>query len=104
MVLNKISIQLDKTQGFSPNSYTVRVPFNVNQPNELFDVKSELYDNNGNLVYSNLRTIEVFDPSGSSSPSNIGGDATLETLKLTNLPILGSGKTQLYISASIVGL
>lgn len=104
IVLSSVSIQLDKTTGFSPNSYTVRVPFNVNQPNELFDIKAELYDNNGNLAYSNLRTIEVFDPSGSSSPSSIGGDATLETLKLTNLPILGSGKTQLYISASIVGL
>lgn len=70
LILNNISIKQDKVDGFSYNSYTIRVPFNVDQPNELFDIKSELYDAGGNLVYSNLRTIQSFDPSGSSSPVN----------------------------------
>jgi hypothetical protein len=104
LIINNLSIKSDKTTGFSPNTYTVRVPFNINQPNELFDIKAELYDNNANLVYSNLRTIQTFDPSGSSSPSSaVGGDAVFSTLKLTNLPTLGSGKQALYISGSIIG-
>jgi hypothetical protein len=104
-IVSNISIQLDSTYGFSLNSYTTRTIFNVDQPNELFDIKSELYDNNSNLVYSNLRTIKNFDPSGSSSPisSQANSSAVFSTLNLTALPVLGSGKVPLYISASIVG-
>jgi hypothetical protein len=31
VVLNNISIKYDRTNGFSPSSYSVRIPFNVNQ-------------------------------------------------------------------------
>ena len=105
-VISNISVQLDYNYGFSPNSYTTRTIFNVDQPNELFDIKSELYDNNSNLVYSNLRTIKNFDPSGSSSAvsTQANSSAVFSTLNLTSLPTLGAGKVQLYISASIVGI
>lgn len=77
IVLNNISLQQDKVDGYNYNSYTIRVPFSVDQPNELFDIKAELYDANANLVYSNLRTIQAFDASGSSSPVNNFDTATI---------------------------
>ena len=77
VILNNISLQQDKVDGYSYNSYTIRVPFRVDQPNELYDIKAELYDAGANLVYSNLRTIQSFDPSGSSSPINSFNTTTL---------------------------
>jgi hypothetical protein len=88
LIINNLSIKPNQTSGFSLSSYTVRIPFNVNQANELFDIKAELYDNNSNLIYSNLRTIQTFDPSGSSSPS--GGsnqDAVFNNLIVNNLTV-----------------
>lgn len=74
LVINNLSIKPNKVPGFSPSSYTTRVLFPVNQANELFDIKSELIDNNGNVVYSALRTIQHFDPEGlSSSPTFYSG-------------------------------
>jgi hypothetical protein len=70
LIINNISLQQEKIDGFNYASYTIRVPFPVDQPNELFDIKAELFDANSNIVYSNLRTIQAFDPSGSSSPIN----------------------------------
>lgn len=77
VILNNISLQQDKVDGYSYNSYTIRVPFRVDQPNELYDIKAELYDAGSNIVYSNLRTIQSFDPSGSSSPVNNFNTTTL---------------------------
>ena len=82
LVLNNLSVKYDRTNGYSPSSYTVRVPFNVNQAKELYDIKSELYDNNSNLVYSNLRTIQTFDPNGESSPST-STDAAFSNITVT---------------------
>ena len=82
LAINNLSIKYDRTNGFSPTSYTVRVPFNVNQAKELYDIKSELYDNNSNLVYSNLRTIQTFDPNGESSPTS-NADALFSKLTVT---------------------
>ncbi len=86
LIINNLSIKPNQTNGFSLSSYTVRIPFNVNQANELFDIKAELYDNNSNLIYSNLRTIQSFDPSGSSSPSGGGStqDAVFNNLTVAN--------------------
>lgn len=96
LVINNLSIKYDRTIGFSPSSYSVRIPFNVNQAKELYDIKSELYDNNSNLVYSNLRTIQTFDPNGESSPST-STDALFSNLTVTGdvifngLPTIASG-------------
>jgi hypothetical protein len=94
VVINNLSIKLDKTEGFGPNSYTVRVPFPVDQPNELFEIKAELYDNNSNLVYSNLKTTKAFDPSGSSSPVS-SFDTTVITAGTVNVT------TELNVTGSI---
>jgi hypothetical protein len=103
VVINNLSIKLDKTEGFSLNSYTVRVPFDVNQPNELFDIKAELYDNESKLVYSDLRTIKLFDSSGSSTPQT-SGDISITRLVYNSVPTLvgtiGVDIFPLYIAAS----
>jgi hypothetical protein len=92
VIINKLSIVYDRTKGFSPSSYTVRVPFDVDQPKELFDIKAELYDNNSNLVYSNLRTVQLFDPSGSTVVYPLNTDViTAGTVNVTNaLNVTGS--------------
>lgn len=59
--------------GFSPDTLITRIPFPINISNEAFEIKSELFDVNSNLVYSDLRTITSFDPSGSSLIINIPG-------------------------------
>lgn len=59
--------------GFSPDTLVTRIPFPVNIANETFEIKSELFDVNSNLVYSDLRTIATFDPSGSSLVMYIPG-------------------------------
>lgn len=105
LVLNNISIKYDRTNGFGPSSYSVRIPFNVNQAKELYDIKSELYDNNSNLVYSNLRTIQTFDPNGESSPST-STDAAFSNLTVTGnvifsgLPTISAGYKYVVIDSN----
>lgn len=107
--ISNLSIKLDKTPGFSATSYTTRIPFNVDQINELYDIKSELYDAYSNLVYSNLRDVKNFDPSGSSSPAQSGnGDLVVNSinilgnLNLSGLEQVTSGRT-LVLSGSGTG-
>jgi hypothetical protein len=64
--LSNLSLKPYGDDGFSPEILTTRVPFPVSIPNESFEIKAELFDVNSNLVYSELRTIQSFDPSGSS--------------------------------------
>lgn len=86
LILSNLSIKQNTTKGFSPQSYTTRILFPINQPNELFDIKSELYDNESNLIYSNLRTIQQFDPNGSSSAPTFssGLDISASSLVIQN--------------------
>lgn len=75
---------------FSPEIFTSRIPFPVTVAGEQFEIKSELFDVNSNLVYSDLRTITSFDPSGSSLNKVIPGVISSDTtngLKVFNLII-----------------
>lgn len=96
ITISDLSIKTEKSNGFSPNSYTSRTLFPISIPNELFDIKSELYDNNSNLIYSNLRTSRNFDVSGSSTPVSVttGNTLNLDTLGVNNLYITSSFKVQ----------
>jgi hypothetical protein len=64
-----------------------------------------LYDNNSNLVYSNLRTIQTFDPNGESSPST-STDAAFSNLTVTGnviftgLPTISSGYKYVVIDSN----
>jgi hypothetical protein len=71
--ISELSIKPYGDYGFSPDILITRIPFPVNIANESFEIKSELFDVNSNLVYSDLRTITTFDPSGSSLTMYIPG-------------------------------
>lgn len=72
-IISELSVKPYGDYGFSPDILITRIPFPVNIANESFEIKSELFDVNSNLVYSDLRTITSFDPSGSSLTMYIPG-------------------------------
>lgn len=88
IIVSDISIKVSELYGYIGNSYYVKVPFPVNVANEVFEIKSELYDINSNLSYTNLRTVEVFDVSGSTVSSDIGGSTSLINAGIINTNIL----------------
>jgi hypothetical protein len=64
--IKNISVKVYGDDGFSPDAYTTRIPWPVNVANEMFQIKSELFDINNNLVYSDLKAFKNFDQSGST--------------------------------------
>ena len=82
IIVSDLSIKVSELYGYTGNAYYVKVPFPINVANEVFEIKSELYDVNSNLSYTNLRTVQVFDPSGSSSPPDIGNSSVISTNNL----------------------
>lgn len=64
--LKNISFRVYGDDGFSPDVFSTRIPWGISVANESFEIKSELFDINHNLVYSDLRVLKSFDPSGSS--------------------------------------
>jgi hypothetical protein len=64
--LKGISFRVYGDSGFSPDVFSTRVPWGVSVANESFEIKSELFDIDHNLVYSDLKILKSFDPSGSS--------------------------------------
>ena len=77
IIVSDLSIKVSELYGYTGNAYYVKIPFPVNVANEVFEIKSELYDVNSNLSYTNLRTVQVFDPSGSSTPPDFGSNAVI---------------------------
>jgi len=77
IIISDLSIKVSELYGYTGNAYYIKVPFPVNVANEVFEIKSELYDINSNLSYTNLRTVQVFDPSGSSMPPDIGSTSII---------------------------
>lgn len=71
--ISELSLKPYGDSGFSPDTLITRIPFPVSIANEVFEIKAELFDINSNLVYSDLRTITSFDPTGSSLTMYIPG-------------------------------
>ena len=88
IIVSDLSIKVSELYGYTGNSYYVKVPFPVNVANEVFEIKSELYDVNSNLSYTNLRTVQVFDPSGSSVPPDLGNTGNVITVGTVNTNVL----------------
>lgn len=72
-IISELSMRPYGDFAFSPDTLITRIPFPISIANEAFEIKSELFDINSNLVYSDLRTVASFDPSGSSLLINIPG-------------------------------
>jgi len=89
-ILSNVSISPQNKTGFSNYIYTTKVLFEARQPKDIFEIKSELYDTNGNLAYNNLNTVQYFDPNGVTLPVNftgVGTTITATTLSSSNLVV-----------------
>ena len=80
--LSDISLKVYADYGFSGDCQEIRIPFDVKTANEAFDIRSELLDLNSVIVYSELRTVQSFDPGGESlvgktNTSNINTNITI---------------------------
>jgi hypothetical protein len=64
--IKDISFRVYGDDGFSPDVFTTRIPWSISVANESFEIKAELFDINSNLIYSDLKTFQSFDPSGST--------------------------------------
>jgi hypothetical protein len=64
--LKNISLRVYGDDGFSPDVFISRIPWPISVANETYQIKSELFDINHQLVYSDLNVIQNFDSSGSS--------------------------------------
>lgn len=64
--LKNISFRVYGDDGFSPDLFLSRIPWPISVANEVYQIKSELFDINHNLVYSDLNVYQNFDASGSS--------------------------------------
>jgi hypothetical protein len=81
--LSDLQLSTYSEPSFSPEIFITRIPFPVNVPGEQFEIKGELFDVNSNLVYSDLRTITTFDPSGSTVNKVLGITSSDTTNGLT---------------------
>jgi hypothetical protein len=66
VTLSELSLKVYGDSGFSPDILFSKIPFRINVANESFLLKAELFDVNSTLVYSDLQTIQSFDPDGES--------------------------------------
>lgn len=82
-LLSNISISPKNLFGFSKGVFFSKIPFPVTKPNDIFEVKSELYDKDNNLAYSSLNTVQYFDKNGetiSTLFNSIGNEIVATTL------------------------
>ena len=94
--LKNISFRVYGDDGFSPDTFTTRIPWPISVANETYQIKSELFDINHSLIYSDLNVLQNFDPSGSSLIPFLPSSGTA-SLQAGDLFISGS----LYVSKSI---
>jgi hypothetical protein len=91
--IRSISFRVYGDDGFSPDAYVTRIPWPISVANECFDIKAELFDVNSNLIYSNLETLQSFDPSGSTLVPYIPGGGSYKDLHVSGT---------LYVSQSAI--
>jgi len=83
--LSDISLKVYGDYGFSPDILFSKIPFKVNIANETFDIKAELFDKNSTLVYSDLRTLQTFDPYGESLYVYVPGYSNIDPTKIEKI-------------------
>ena len=82
ITLSELSLKVYGDYGFSPDVLFSNIPFQINIKGEPFQIRSELFDINSNLVYSDLKTIQTFDVDGVSLFTFIG-DPNLDPRNLS---------------------
>jgi hypothetical protein len=107
--ISDLSLKVYGDYGFSPDILFTKIPFPINIANESFQFRAELYDINSTLVFSDLQTIQSFDPNGESlfvfvsgsnfDPSKVAflsGSLTVsQSLFLPNIPSCPPAGTRL---------
>jgi hypothetical protein len=99
-LLSDISITPTKKFGYSQGTYIAKFPFDVNKPNDIFEIKAELYDKDGTLAYDDLFTIQNFDKDGVTTPisiNSIGSTLTVSTISASTLIINGNSHLNGYV-------
>jgi len=101
VTLKNVSINVYGDDGFSPDIYSTKILWPVNVANETFEIKSELFDINNNLIYSDFNLIQNFDPSGSTVL--LSNNQVLPTSSsIHNLtPFIQTGSMYYYRSGSL---
>jgi hypothetical protein len=101
-LLANLSIHPSEKYGFSQGTYFSKFPFDVTKPNDIFEIKSELYDKDGVLAYDDLDTVQYFDPSGSTSPVTlkIGTSIIVENISASSLTVTGNS----ILSGAVSGI
>jgi hypothetical protein len=72
VTLSDFSLKIYGDYGFSPDTMVIKIPFPINVAGESFQIKSELFDINSSLIYSDLQTIKTLDENGISTYTRIG--------------------------------
>lgn len=88
VTLQNLSLRVLGDDGFSPDSYTTRIPWGISVANENYEIKAELFDVNSNLIFSNLDVFQSFDAGGESL-----------------IPFIGSGSSEpgdLFVAGKLV--
>lgn len=96
-VVGNISITPTDISGFSQDVYSIKVPFDVVKANDIFEIKSELYDKDGNFAFDELDTVQYFDFNGVTVPFIIDkvSDLTVDNLHV-NYKLTVTGPSDLY--------
>jgi hypothetical protein len=96
-VIGNISIAPTDISGFSQDVYSVKIPFDVSKADDIFEIKSELYDKDGNFAFDELNTVQYFDKFGVTVPFIIDkvSDLTVDNLNV-NYKLTVTGPSDLY--------
>ena len=95
-LIANLSITSTAKFGYSQGVYFSKFPFDVNKPNDIFEIKAELYDKDGVLAYSDLDTVQYFDPSGSTTPISISAGTSITAQNLSASNLIVTGNSMLY--------
>lgn len=100
--LSEMSLKIYADAGFSPDVLQVQTPFLINCQNEAFELKSELFDKDANVVFSDLKTTHIFDPAGDSLKVPLGQSSDGGTI-LVGGPLNGGTTVNTVTNFTVTG-
>jgi len=105
-IISDLSITPKADNYINPSVFNFKIPFPVSQAGEIFEVKSELYGLKNELIDNQLKTVQIFDVSGSTTPPELQNSVTFQNVQITqNLVIDGNltinGSTSIEIASTV---